>query len=147
MQILVGRAVFALQLNRGVAGDLRNEAIDHGDRFPLVVVGCWWPDILTLMTCTRGAKRHRPGPFFAVVVALLERIVIVAMAFSATRTFVTAVSIDLRIHMRVAAGIKFERVNDIRQIDEAIVLTAALAVVRIGVTGRVVRKAGFFGGR
>ena len=140
VQVLIDGSILGLEFDRGVAGDLGDGSVDHRHAFPFIIFGRRRADVLALMTSTRWTQRHRPRALFAIVVTLFEGIVVGAAALAAAGALVAAVAVDLRVHMRVAAGIEFYGEYDVWQIDEPVALAPATAAVGIKIARRIVGK-------
>ncbi len=94
----------------------------------------------------RRAERHRPAAHFAVVVALLHRIVIARIAFAAACSALTvpaaaAITPDLRIQVRELSRPELQWEDDVRRIDETVRLAAAPLVLLDEFARRMIRKA------
>lgn len=49
VQVLICRAVFGFEFHRRVARHLGDDAIGNGHTLPLVILGCWRANVLSLM--------------------------------------------------------------------------------------------------
>ena len=145
VQVFVNRAVVGLHPQRRPIGNIGDDAVSDGDRLPLAVIPRGRPDILALVANAGWAQRHVVTAHFAVIIALDHWIIVLRVVFAAARRAsaapaATAEAIDLGIHMRKLTGAKFHRIDNVGQINPAVVATAT-GILRHEIARRIIFKA------
>ena len=133
VQVVIERAVVALQCQHGPVRAVHDNAVDHRHCVPFAVFALGRADILAAVTVALRAERHDLArvAHFAVVVTLQHRIVVARIALAST-DFDTAPAAaepaDLRIHMHMVRWREAKRIDDAGQVDLAVTRAPASGV-------------------
>jgi hypothetical protein len=143
VQVPIVGPIGTLQANRGIRRYLRDNPVHHRDHFPSVVLTRGWSDILPLMARPARTHGHRPSANLTIRIALehwviVDRVTLAPAGFPLAVPAAAAVTPNLRVHVRMLVRRQPQGENDIRKVNLAIALAAAVCIMGIKITWRVI---------